>query len=178
MSWVEISKSTQCPCCYSDHLQDTDTVTAVTRLLLRLLSVVPVRCRGCDCLVPAPQYHSHRASGCVIQPSSPDDEKRLSVQSILKRDTDVPLSTLEEDLLGSLVKRSLAHKQGSNLEIKTGGQVSNIQVQNAMTKYYTYIATYIHGCSKAPCGYRQGKCEDSPETLILTANDPRSCEHG
>ena len=146
VSWVEISKSTQCPCCYSDHLQDTDTITGVTPLLLRLLGVVPVRCRDCDCLVPAPQYYSHRANGCVIQPGSPDEEKRLSVQSILRRETDVPLSTVEEELLGSLVKRSLLQKQGTNLDIKTGGQVSNAQssIQNAMTKYYTYIHSHLH----------------------------------
>ena len=158
VSWVEISETSQCPCCYSDHLQDTDTITGVTPLLLTLLSVVPVRCRECDCLVPAPEYDSHRCNDCVIQPCSPNEEKRLTVQSILKRDIDVPLSTLEEDLLGSLVKRSLSHKQSANLEIKTGGQVSisPSSIQNAVTNYYIciYLATYIHGCYKAPCGYR------------------------
>ena len=125
-------------------LQDTDTITGVTPLLLRLLSVVPVRCRDCDCLVPAPQYHSHRANSCVIRPGSTDEEKRLSVQSILRRDTDAPSSTVE-DLLGSLVKRSLSQKLRDQ-DWRAGPKFN--------TKCYDKIlyvhsqATYTHGCSK------------------------------
>ena len=60
VNWLEVTESFHCPCCYSDHLEDTDTIDPVTPLLLKLLSAVFVTCTQSTIVI---QY-SHCQSLC------------------------------------------------------------------------------------------------------------------
>lgn len=171
--WLDITADVKCPCCYSDHLKDTSTITSPTPLLLQLLGAVNVNCAVCKCDVPASLYNEHVASAsCVPHPTTQKEVTYPSVREILSKETDTPLSNIEEDLLTNLTKRSLAHQDGSKLVVKTAGQVNpNILLHDTLVHSHT-TATYLHGNPKALSGYRGSQSEDTPQTYTVPPEYP------
>ena len=115
---LETAEDLQCPCCSRHDLKDFSTVRAPTPYFLKILSAVKVVCNKCGTDVSQREYHSHSCSSHTCQ-ASPE----LTVDEILQKSPDAPLTAVEEELQCHLVKRALTQTTRSSIKIKTGGQV-------------------------------------------------------
>ena len=76
-------------------------------------------CKVCGQRVALNEHKDHAQSGCTTVAQQP-----TTVNHVLSKAKDSPLSPLEEKLKSSLVKRSLLLSKSDTLQVKTGGQVS------------------------------------------------------
>ena len=116
---LRVSGSLSCPCCYSEHLADYDTIRPASHLTLRVLGSMEVTCTSCSSTVQLKDHKDHADCGCKVH-----CKKTVSVREVLDKPRDTPLSALEQKLQSSLVKRSLATNTSPTLQVKTRGQVS------------------------------------------------------
>ena len=121
-SWIDYCEDTSCPCCYSDHLKDFNTVRPASQLLLTLLGGLCVICSVCERHVRLELYNQHIHNGCQIYHNSPPQD--TTIDEILSRPITIPLTSVEQKLHIKLAKRALASSPEENvLKIKNGGQV-------------------------------------------------------
>ena len=104
---------------------------------MKLLKLLMVTCTVCGQSTKIGQHRGHVTSNCspVSISSSPDS----SIEAILTKSGDTPLSCLENKLQTALVKRSLASSSKSTLQVKTGGQVRHI-----LSGTHTHAHTHAH----------------------------------
>ena len=121
-TWLQHSTSTNCPCCFGNHLSDFSTVRPASPLLLNLVASACVVCTECGAHV---RHDAYRESRCQTQCSATSqDSPDTSIGELLNRTTSTPLTPVEVKLQSRLIKRSLASSPEDNiLHIKTGGQV-------------------------------------------------------
>ena len=131
-SWVRISQSLKCPCCYSTHLGDFHTIPPASSLVRMVLEDLDIECEKCGQTLQAKTYDQHITNGCV-------GKSTTMIQGILQMPTDTPLTPLEQRLQCTLVKRSLNTSDQSVLRVKTGGQVNAYKHINRL--YYFLIYT-------------------------------------
>ena len=87
---------------------------------MKLLKRLMVTCTVCGQSMKMEHHHDHTTRNCSpVSLPSPDS----SIQAILKKSGNTPLSSLEEKLQTALVKRSSASSSTTTLQVKTGGQV-------------------------------------------------------
>ena len=136
----DLSLPLLCPCCHSDHFKDFSTIRQVGELTMKLLKLLMVTCTLCGQSVKMERHHDHITSNCSpVSLSSPEG----SIEAILTKSGDTPLSSLEEKLQTALVKRSLASSSTSTLQVKTGGQVRLI-LSGTRTHKGTHTHTHMH----------------------------------
>ncbi len=46
-TWLQVSQTTSCPCCYTDHLSDLDTIHPPSEITLKALETLEVTCSDC-----------------------------------------------------------------------------------------------------------------------------------
>ena len=122
---LETAEDMQCPCCCRHSLKDFSTVRAPTSYFLKILGEVKVVCSTCKKNVAQSEYYSHN---CNSQ-TSPE----VSVNEIFAKSSEVPLTTVEEELQSHLVKRALTQSTTNSIKIKTGGQVKTNNIMHIPT---------------------------------------------
>lgn len=121
--WLRQSDVLSCPCCYGSHLEDFTTIKTVEPLTLKLLASQTVQCTVCLQHMKLEQHSEHYCQKNLIAPST-QHSPSTSIQEVLAKNSDTPLTTLEHKLQTSLVKRSLSGSSNATIQLKTGGQVS------------------------------------------------------
>ena len=123
--WLAVCPdSLPCPCCHR-NLQNLDTIQSASSVVQKLIGGLLVACT-CGSRVVLEGYSAHRDDGC--SPGS-DACQTVSVQDIMARPIDSPLSLMERELQTTLAKRSLATaSEGNIIRMKTGGQVQSTRI--------------------------------------------------
>ena len=120
--WLREEGTLCCPCCSSDHLGDFTKVRAATvvqRILASLMESPPT--------------------------TPPSSQQPDTIQEIIDKPSNSPLDPIEEQLQTALVKRSLKTSgDGTNVRVKTGGQVSNAAYTHVYDLFSTHTNTCIH----------------------------------
>ena len=121
-NWIKHCNTLSCPCCYSSHISDFNTIRSASPHILSMLGSLCVLCDECHCHVRLEKLHEHVASSCSTHTYPP--ASTVSIEQVLKQPPTAPLTPLEQKLQTSLVKRSLsASPEERVLQLKTRGQV-------------------------------------------------------
>ena len=110
-----------CPCCYSVHLDDLESIKPASDIVLKALGCMEVSCALCSKRGLMKNHKAHVDSNCQSGDFTPAP---IDASQLLSRPPDQPLSPLEERVQSSLIKRSM--HSGSTLHVKTGGQVNTL----------------------------------------------------
>ena len=116
--WLQCQNSFNCPCCYSDHLQDFSTIRKPPPLVISLLESLCLICNRCNCHVQWKSSRDHTCNHSSVTALSPNTR----IEEILLQSSTTPLTGLEEKLQTSLARRSLSTEEDV-LQLKTGGKV-------------------------------------------------------
>ena len=117
-------KQLACPCCSSSHIADFTTIRSALQLTQSMLGRLCVVCDKCQSHLKLDKLkeHVHASSSSLThtgQLSSP-----VSLEDILNQPNTAPLTSIEQKLQTSLVKRSLSTSPEEKLlRLKTRGQV-------------------------------------------------------
>ena len=120
-----------CPCCGPAHVLDNSTVIPAPPVILKLLKSIQITCERCNEKVPAGKYITYtvytlsngistelfRAHTCKERPTG------LSLDEVIAKPPNTPLSHQEDRLATSLLRRKMAQESDGFLRFKTGGQV-------------------------------------------------------
>ena len=122
-TWLKHCNGLTCPCCYSSHISDYNTIRTAYPLILSMLGSLCVLCDECHCHIRLEKLNEHVASSCSKLTCLPSST--VSIEQVLKKPTTAPLTPLEQKLQTSLVKRSLSTSPDEHvLQLKTKGQVT------------------------------------------------------
>ncbi len=116
--WLHVSQTTSCPCCYSDHLNDLDSIHPPTEMTLEALGSIEVTCYLCKKRGYLKYHKSHIESMCS---TTNFNHALLNPLDLLSRPEDAALLPIEEKVQSTLIKRSM--RNSHTLQVKTGGQV-------------------------------------------------------
>ena len=119
--WLRVPREqwSACPCCYSLHLAQLETIKPASDIILRAIGGMEVSCALCSERGLMKNHKAHLDSNCRNGDFTPAP---MDASQLLSRPRDQPLSRLEERLQSSLIKRSMG--SSNTLHVKTGGQVS------------------------------------------------------
>ncbi len=114
---LRVSKTTSCPCCHLEHLDDLDSIQPPSEITLKALGNMEVKCGNCKKVGKLEHHKAHIDSLCGTQNFKPAP---LSASDLLNRH-EGPLSPLEEQVQSSLIQHSM--RNSHILEVKTKGKV-------------------------------------------------------
>ena len=118
-SWLTISASSQCPCCYSQTPLDPVHINPASSLILDLLGDILVYCPICKLEVKAGAFHQHQCS--------PQSKK-------VDRD--------ELQTTTSVIQQLLSQSPENVVELPTRGTVSH-----SNTHMHAYMHMHMHACT-------------------------------
>ena len=112
------------PCCETSH--SPSSFIPAPEVLVKIISVLVLRCSTCNSSIELRRIREHTASGCVH--TIPPSPSRLTLGQIMSQPADAPLMAVEKKLATSMVKRILntSPQQSSSTDIislPTAGQV-------------------------------------------------------
>ena len=90
--WLKHSNKLTCPCCYSCHISDFNTIRPASPLILSMLGSLCVVCDECHGHVRLEKLNEHVASSCSIHTRLPS--ATVCIEQVLKRQTTAPLRVL------------------------------------------------------------------------------------
>lgn len=115
--WLQHHDKLTCPCCYSGHLEDYNTIQQASPLVVTLLKSICVICGQCHNHMQMSQYQDHSQS-C---PATRIVRPHTSIDDVLHQPASAPLTPIEQKLQTSLARRSVTDE--NVLQLKTGGKV-------------------------------------------------------
>lgn len=114
--WLDQHNSLSCPCCYTDHLEDFNTIKKAPSLVVTSISRLCVVCGNCDNHMKLDTWKDHHCTS-----TSPEVLPNTSVEDVLHQPISAPLTPIEQKLQTSLARRSMTDEHV--LQLKTGGKV-------------------------------------------------------
>ena len=136
-----------CPCCGSDHLKDHNTMVCPSPVVMKIIGDLLVSCEKCHKQVVVgiqtrylksvstsnlihliASYQQHLDSNCMESQTSGSSQESApspvtTIQEVIAKSPDSPLTPQEMKLTTTLVHRRLSKSSNGILEVKTGGQV-------------------------------------------------------
>ena len=113
-------KQANCPCCLQ-HLVPS-LFSRAPRILMNVISTLPVLCRSCKESVPLEQLTIHEQQCNTYK----CDNESKTLAAVLTTPNDVLLSKEEERVVTNLVKRKVNFSENSQVVLKTRGTVRSI----------------------------------------------------
>ncbi len=91
--WLQLSQTTSCPCCYTAHLNDLDTIHSPSEITLTALGSIEVTCCVCRKHGYLKHHKAHLDSMCVCQNFKP---AAISPSDLSNRPEELPLLAIDQ----------------------------------------------------------------------------------
>ena len=143
-SIITESGALTCPQCSVQHAIKLSSVRPPSQLLVQLFGRINVRCSLCQCQILAKNAERHIQSGC-------EKYTLTTLESIMERPTNVPLTAAEKKVGDHIVRRMVGNTT-QPVQVSTRGPVSlvNLHVCSYILIYSLIMRYFLRNSLDSP----------------------------